>query len=128
MVQRGPFRSCDSASYASFLRDIMDGYFPSEFRGAHPDGVFLDLVDRSGQVYTPGCPDDVSARMDKDQLLRRLPKTVIRKGQVDIHTYIHPTCSQNCMCICMCVCVCILAYILYVCTVYVLYVCMYVCM
>ena len=60
----------------------MDGYFPSEFRDQHPDGVFLELLDRSQQDFSAGCADDVNGRMDKNQLLRRLPKTVIRQGQL----------------------------------------------
>jgi len=96
MIQRGPFRPRGSASYLSFVHDIMDGYFPSEFKHSHPDGIFLELMDKSGQDYTVGCADATDGRMDKAQLLRRLPKTVIRKGQlIDLRAGIEDKLNDN---------------------------------
>ena len=73
MLWRGPFRSVVPAKAAtvavgdppvltgpsaselrsnqSFLADLLDGFFPSEFRQDHPDGVVLDLHDHSGREY-----------------------------------------------------------------------------
>lgn len=77
MIRRGPFRANGSSSYASFTRDILDGFFPSEFRASYPDGVILELRDRHLEDY---CPE--SEAMSAAQLIRRMPKAVIRNGQV----------------------------------------------
>lgn len=39
IVQDGPLRSYDDPVSISFLRDILDGYFPSELQEAYPEGV-----------------------------------------------------------------------------------------
>lgn len=38
-VQDGPLRPFDHPATVSFLRDILDGYFPSELQQAYPNGV-----------------------------------------------------------------------------------------
>ncbi|KAJ1454192.1 hypothetical protein M885DRAFT_522375 [Pelagophyceae sp. CCMP2097] len=46
-LRNGPFRSfASSAPARAFVKDVLDGYFPSEFKGDFPDGVPLDVVDR----------------------------------------------------------------------------------
>jgi hypothetical protein len=35
----------------AFINDIMDGYFPSEFKTSCPDGVILEIRDRSSEEY-----------------------------------------------------------------------------
>eukprot|EP01041_Mallomonas_annulata_P004926 gene4926-9825_t len=79
MVKRGPFRPINSNSYHTFVRDILDGFFPSEFRNEYPDGVILDLKDKHSEPYIEGNNDDV---MTQNQLLSRLPKIAIRNGEV----------------------------------------------
>eukprot|EP01034_Spumella_vulgaris_P024525 gene24525-30880_t len=87
-IQRGPFRPCDSDTYTSFVEDILDGYFPSEFRAAYPDGVTFDLKDRHDIEYREGHTShnhEHHPQMAARQFLDRLPKTVIRNGElVDI--------------------------------------------
>lgn len=39
IVQDGPLRSYNDPTTLSFLRDILDGYFPSELQEAYPEGV-----------------------------------------------------------------------------------------
>ncbi len=33
------------------IKDLTDGYFPYELKERYPDGVYLDVVDRRGDVY-----------------------------------------------------------------------------
>lgn len=35
----GPFRPFTDTTTQAFLRDILDGYFPSELQSRYPDGV-----------------------------------------------------------------------------------------
>lgn len=80
MVKRGPFRYNDSESYKLFVRDIIDGYFPSELQGDNPDGVIIDLVDKSLVDYSEGTTSD--ERLTGFQLLKRLPKQIVRNGEI----------------------------------------------
>jgi hypothetical protein len=43
--QRKCLRAYDDPSTQSFLQDIADGFFPSEFQKAYPDGVIIDVCD-----------------------------------------------------------------------------------
>jgi len=72
MLWRGPFRAAPSAEAQSFLRDVLDGFFPSELKGAYPDGVLLRLVDRTEEAYDgsaagpgPGVQRGAASRADK---------------------------------------------------------------
>ena len=38
MTQRGPFREYELDLTRRFLSDVMDGYFPIEFKEEYPDG------------------------------------------------------------------------------------------
>lgn len=80
MVKRGPFRYNDSDSFKSFVRDIMDGYFPSELQGENPDGVIIDLKDKSHIDYTENAAFE--DRMTGFQLLKRLPKQIVKNGEI----------------------------------------------
>lgn len=51
MLKRGPFRTVDSPGYNSLVRDVLDGYFPSDLRQDHPDGVIFDLFDKHLETY-----------------------------------------------------------------------------
>ena len=35
MIKNGPFRYCDTTGYKLFMKDVIDGYFPSEFQGIY---------------------------------------------------------------------------------------------
>ena len=109
LIRRGPFREKGSDSYDSFVRDVMDGYFPSEFQGEFPDGVMFKLVDRHEVDYEAdaaaaaageGGAAGAGAAMGKDQFLRRLPKTVVRGGEIvsvrdDIEAMLGPGSSSG---------------------------------
>ena len=92
MIQRGPFRAVGSDGYRSFVKDVMDGYFPSDFRKDHPDGVLFDLKDRHNDKYSEDTTysknsnivsfadkdrNDTAASLSKSQILNNLPKTRI---------------------------------------------------
>ena len=81
MIKRGPFRDSNSDSCNSFIRDIMDGFFPSEFRTEYPDGVMFRLIDRHSIAYI-GSADQTAGKLTKEQLLRNVRKTVIKNGTV----------------------------------------------
>lgn len=56
IVQDGPLRSYEDPATTSFLKDILDGYFPSELQEAYPEGVpfkvkhgFLHCDERRGK-------------------------------------------------------------------------------
>eukprot|EP00605_Chrysophyceae_sp_TOSAG23-4_P000217 GSChrysophyteH1.ASY1.ANO1.254.1 assembled CDS len=83
MIRRGPFRPADSASYKSFCRDILDGYFPSDFRKDHPDGVLFNLTDKhlepfsgaeSRNLVGGSLQESTTAQSySRDDILRRIP-------------------------------------------------------
>ncbi len=82
MIKRGPFRSIDSKSYRVFVTDIMDGYFPSEYREEYPDGVIFDLIDKHSVDYKVGGEEDIKNQMSASNFLARLPKTIVRNGEI----------------------------------------------
>lgn len=113
----GPFRPfCDPATQRC-LRDILDGFFPSELQRLYPDGVPFKVSDLRNQVYPengldpfPGEGRTVGWKtlkaldrmehpgsgMAAEKYLNRLPKIVIREGEVvDIRGPIRDT-LQNC--------------------------------
>lgn len=81
MIKRGPFRPCESTSYLSFIQDVADGYFPSEFRKEYPDGVTFELVDKQDIDYVEG-KTNLEDQMSTQQFLNRLPKTMVKNGEI----------------------------------------------
>ncbi|CAL1678148.1 unnamed protein product [Lasius platythorax] len=51
IVKGGPLRSYDDPTASSFIRDILDGYFPSELQQGYPDGVPFIIEDRRTELY-----------------------------------------------------------------------------
>ncbi|XP_012578238.1 PREDICTED: UBX domain-containing protein 11 isoform X2 [Condylura cristata] len=113
----GPFRPfCDPATQRC-LRDIFDGFFPSELQRLYPDGVPFKVSDLRNQVYPENGQDlfpgegrtvgrtirkasdkmeHPGSGMTAEKFLNRLPKIVIREGKVvDIRGPIRDT-LQNC--------------------------------
>ena len=82
MIKRGPFRSIDSKPYRVFVTDIMDGYFPSEYREEYPDGVIFDLLDKHSVDYKAGGDEDIKNQMSASNFLARLPKTIVKNGEI----------------------------------------------
>ncbi|XP_056900235.1 UBX domain-containing protein 11 isoform X1 [Takifugu flavidus] len=87
----GPFRSYQEHSTQQFLRDLMDGYFPSELQSRFPDGTPFEVCDRRNEEFTsrltfPG------KKVRAEQFLNRLPKVVIKNGHViDIRNSLRDT-------------------------------------
>ena len=55
MLRRGPFRTYDLESSQAFFKDVLDGYFPFELKGAFPDGVAFDISNTPEKQYSgPG--------------------------------------------------------------------------
>lgn len=81
MIKRGPFRNLYSDSCRAFVRDIMDGFFPSEFRSEYPDGVMFRLIDRHNIPYG-GSTDQAAEKLSKEDLLRNVRKVVLKDGNL----------------------------------------------
>ncbi|XP_069827623.1 UBX domain-containing protein 11 [Dendropsophus ebraccatus] len=111
---QGPFRSYQESSTQQCLRDIMDGYFPSELQTRFPDGVTFQVTDMRNVVFRerrswdqfPGSGQSVGCveanpamtseipgpQLSVKQFLDRLPKSVIKGGRViDIQGSIRAT-------------------------------------
>ncbi|KAM9116639.1 UBX domain-containing protein 11 isoform 1-T1 [Pangshura tecta] len=101
----GPFRSYKEPSTQQCLQDIMDGYFPSELQTRYPDGVPFQVTDKrdvffrerqlpenfpgQGQVVGHSRSSEVKEtseipgpKLSLEQFLNKLPKSLIREGQV----------------------------------------------
>ncbi|XP_041439840.1 UBX domain-containing protein 11 isoform X2 [Xenopus laevis] len=100
---QGPFRSYQEKSTQLCMRDIMDGYFPSELQNRFPDGVTFQVTDNRNVVFQeqsrwddfPGSGQTVGSsgnniqtskkpglQLSTDQFLNRLPKSVVRGGRI----------------------------------------------
>lgn len=97
MIRRGPFRSYQQDSTREFIHDVLDGYFPSEFKTEYPDGVIFDLNDKRNVTYQHAFTGDgkrvgrfksladlgnPELKLSANEFLNRLPASVIRQGQV----------------------------------------------
>lgn len=51
----GPLRLYTQPLSAAFFRDIMDGYFPSEFKTDYPEGIVLMVEDKRTVDFTGRC-------------------------------------------------------------------------
>jgi len=78
LIKRGPFRKCGSDGYSKFVRDVVDGYFPSEFRKEHPDGLMMAVTDCSDEDWD----ESKLEALTRGGMLGRLPKTVLKDGEV----------------------------------------------
>ncbi|XP_036770744.2 UBX domain-containing protein 11 isoform X2 [Manis pentadactyla] len=118
MMFDGPFRPFHDPSTQRCLRDILDGFFPSELQWLYPDGVPFKISDLRNQVYLengldlfPGkgrvvgrqiCKpldkmEHGGSRMTAKKFLNRLPKCVIQQGEViDIRRPIWDTLQSCC--------------------------------
>ncbi|XP_017202058.3 UBX domain-containing protein 11 isoform X3 [Oryctolagus cuniculus] len=120
MMFDGPFRPFHDPSTQRCLRDMLDGFFPSELQRLYPNGVPFKVSDLRNQVYPengldpfPGegrvvgwqkmrkASDRVEKRQDStmtaEKFLNKLPKFVIRQGEVvDIRGPIRDTLQSCC--------------------------------
>ncbi|XP_044290990.1 UBX domain-containing protein 11 [Varanus komodoensis] len=101
----GPFRSYEEPSTQQCLRDLMDGYFPSELQRYFPDGVPFQVTDKrdvlfqerqlpavfSGKGHIIGHSEPSGGKetnvipgpkLTAEQFLSKLPPSLIRDGHV----------------------------------------------
>ncbi|KAK9506943.1 hypothetical protein O3M35_008788 [Rhynocoris fuscipes] len=52
VVENTPFRQYTATSVQQFFRDIEDGYYPTELKGAYPQGVVFKVVDNRDKTYS----------------------------------------------------------------------------
>jgi hypothetical protein len=64
----GDLRPYDAPVNSIFIQDILDGYFPEEFRADYPEGVRLTVADRRGKFKGPSRRID-----DRTNCLEMLP-------------------------------------------------------
>ncbi|KAG8451282.1 hypothetical protein GDO86_003491 [Hymenochirus boettgeri] len=101
---QGPFRSYQEKSTQQCMKDIMDGYFPSELQNHFPNGVIFQVTDNRDVTFSekrpwdefPGPGHTVGSlegniqettkkpglQLSTNQFLNRLPKSVARGGQL----------------------------------------------
>lgn len=86
--ENGPLRPYNVKETQNFVQDILEGYFPLELKESHPEGVVFRLHDKSGEDFVrenhlryfgKGAR---GGHETAEHFLRRLPKSVIRNGQV----------------------------------------------
>ena len=51
LINGGPFRPYGSPTCRAFVDDVLDGYFPAEFKDRYPDGVPFDVKDVASEQY-----------------------------------------------------------------------------
>ena len=51
LINGGPFRPYGSPTCRAFVDDVLDGYFPAEFKDRYPDGVPFDVKDVATEQY-----------------------------------------------------------------------------
>ena len=103
-IRRGPFRPFAEDTTQRFVSDVLDGYFPPEFKNDYPDGVIFEIKNCSKETYTNGNGNsdsnfqafggqgnavggqDNNTRntkpMSREEFLNRLPEKMISKGRV----------------------------------------------
>ncbi|KAF0974223.1 hypothetical protein FDP41_006833 [Naegleria fowleri] len=110
VVDNGPFKPYKWQITKAFLTDILDGYFPYEFKEKHPDGVKLKIVDKTSEPFSKTEERSIGKSnylkennsnvvgldylkyveengppnppLDKESFLDLLPKQVIKNGKV----------------------------------------------
>ncbi|KAG2379521.1 hypothetical protein C9374_006638 [Naegleria lovaniensis] len=110
VVDNGPFKPYKWQITKAFLTDILDGYFPYEFKEKHPDGVKLKIVDKTSEPFSKTVERSIgksnylkdnnsnivsldylkyveengkpNAPLDKEKFLNLLPKQVVKNGKL----------------------------------------------
>eukprot|EP00755_Sulcionema_specki_P021672 Sspe_Gene.74690::Locus_46670_Transcript_1_1_Confidence_1.000_Length_1150::g.74690::m.74690 len=91
-VNQGPFRPYTWSLCRAFIDDILEGFFPYEYKERYPDGMLLKLHDESSTPCPKGRKEEKVHGLhgehgyriiSKNTFLNRLPNKVITKsGQV----------------------------------------------
>lgn len=111
LIRRGPFRPYTDKSTQRFIQDVLDGYFPYEYKDSNPEGVAFDVDNRCTEVFDGPTTNDEGQKLGKksdsnikslatigdknmkmsislfillarEEFLSRLPPTAIKNGQV----------------------------------------------
>ena len=87
MINRGPFRFANTSSYNSFIQDILDGYFPLEFKSLYPDGMLFNLINKHHLLFDESNSDykignNLENPMKASQLMDKLPKVIVQNGNI----------------------------------------------
>eukprot|EP00127_Corallochytrium_limacisporum_P006211 Clim_evm28s221 gene=Clim_evmTU28s221 len=88
------FRAYDSSSCQAFVLDILDGYYPLEFKKQYPYGLYLPIVDERGSTHKPHFPGRgrriTSAKIPCNSLTKNdLASTAGDSSQLE-HTSVNP--------------------------------------
>jgi hypothetical protein len=51
-IRRGPLRPFTHPAAQAFVSDVMEGYFPGEFREQYPNGVAFTLTDETDTLHS----------------------------------------------------------------------------
>ncbi len=78
LLWNGPLRPFSDPACITFLHDVMDGFFPSEFKREYPDGVVFQVTDRRRERFSPAA----LPRLTSQQLLNKVPEYIIKNGQI----------------------------------------------
>lgn len=54
LVLNGPLRPWNMRESKLLMRDLVDGYFPYEFKDTYPDGILLKLEVKLEEDFGPG--------------------------------------------------------------------------
>ncbi|XP_077276347.1 uncharacterized protein LOC143905085 [Temnothorax americanus] len=81
-VNGEPLRSYNDPSAISFIRDILDGYFPSELQQEYPDGVPFMIEDRRTELHVDdsACFPGQGYRLGKQTPVDNLLSTNLRRS------------------------------------------------
>eukprot|EP01084_Bolivina_argentea_P255012 428830_1 len=86
-IKNGPLRKYELCETKQFIRDILDGYFPSELKNQYPNGVIFEAVNCTNKYCPLNHIASVDAKytgdnMTAEQLISQLPQTIIRNGKI----------------------------------------------
>ena len=76
-LKNGPLRTYELTETKQFLRDILDGYFPSELKEEYPNGVMFNATDCSNQIC-----DTNTINVNAAKLISKLSTKIVRDGKI----------------------------------------------
>ena len=78
LIGRGPFRYNTTLSFKNYIKDILDGYYPLEYKEKFPSGVIFDVIDQHTQDFN----ESNIEYMKTDKFLSKLPQNIIKNGEI----------------------------------------------